>query len=631
LCAAVLKKSGAYAAMLNPHSKLGLGTSKKAKELQAAGAEWRKALDGTPWSDESPVKPPDAVCTEWTVAIQAIESPLELFRLASRPDICRSLLDLLAISDEACRGLGLPLGKEDDKAGATHQFHAAAQRLLFPKQLGSTLCKTIHPSIARVLPKMHTAQSGLTIRSFSHHLAFCDSEEVRPSWISIPASIGDTESVLHMNVLIAPWPQVIAPKQIAEVDNREDKLPYYRFSVEVKETGGRIAEQLSALTEEAYKLVGKVDMVILPELAMTERDHHFSRSALLRKGILLISGVGSSDPASNYLTVDVPISKYHGLHFRQRKHHRWKLEDHQIQQYHLGSGLDPEKRYWENIDIQARQLRFFVIRPWLVTCALICEDLARHDPVGDLLKGVGPNLLIALLMDGPQIQKRWSSRYAAGYADDPGCSELSITSLGMAALSKPTDGDSSQSRTVALWKDGLSNVQKEIAVPAGYDGIVLTLSLRPREEETADFRRDDARASFPSLTGVHPVKLPGSLPEWPQAPKGPAWISGAEAGLLAQLAQRDAPKDGSETGAAQPHDALSEEFMPPELSSMHDVAFRIGREVWRLKTGGDRPSGSDPSDWAAPEETYTAEKIVEWDRRNRETEIGPGRHVDRPG
>jgi hypothetical protein len=63
---------------------------------------------------------------------------------------------------------------------------------------------------------------------------------------------------------------------------------------------------------------------------------------------------------------------------------------------------------------------------------LICADLARQDPAADLIRAVGPNLLIALLMDGPQLSHRWPARYAAVPAEDPGTSVQTLTSLGMA-------------------------------------------------------------------------------------------------------------------------------------------------------------------------------------------------------
>jgi hypothetical protein len=70
---------------------------------------------------------------------------------------------------------------------------------------------------------------------------------------------------------------------------------------------------------------------------------------------------------------------------------------------------------------------------------LICEDLARQDPAAELVRAVGPNLLVALLMDGPQLANRWPARYAAVLAEDPGTSILTLTSLGMVERSRPTE------------------------------------------------------------------------------------------------------------------------------------------------------------------------------------------------
>jgi len=53
-----------------------------------------------------------------------------------------------------------------------------------------------------------------------------------------------------------------------------------------------------------------------------------------------------------------------------------------------------------------------------VLTVLICEDLARLDPVNDLVRAVGPNLVMSLLMDGPQLTTRWPARYATVLADD---------------------------------------------------------------------------------------------------------------------------------------------------------------------------------------------------------------------
>ncbi len=52
-------------------------------------------------------------------------------------------------------------------------------------------------------------------------------------------------------------------------------------------------------------------------------------------------------------------------------------------------------------------------------------------PGATILRAVGPNLVVCLLLDGPQSKERWSTRAAAALADDPGSSVLTLTSLGM--------------------------------------------------------------------------------------------------------------------------------------------------------------------------------------------------------
>src|SRR5207253_1966277 len=104
----------------------------------------------------------------------------------------------------------------------------------------------------------------------------------------------------------------------------------------------------------------------------------------------------------------------------------------------------------------------------------------------------------------PQLRSRWSARYATVLADDPGCSVLTLTSLGMAQLSRPP-GVKETSRIVALWKDAKTGGPFEIELPKGADGVVLTLSGEYFEEWTADGRGDRGTSGYPILTGVHPV------------------------------------------------------------------------------------------------------------------------------
>jgi hypothetical protein len=154
----------------------------------------------------------------------------------------------------------------------------------------------------------------------------------------------------------------------------------------------------------------------------------------------------------------------------QSKHHAWALSTSQIRQYGLSERLSARKLWWEDTKLHPRKLNFFRLNGWLTTCCLICEDLARQDPVAELVRTIGPNLLVALLMDGPQLTNRWSARYASVLADDPGCSVLTLTSIGMVRLSRAFG--SPESRVIALWKDQTTG-SVPIDLPYDAEAVVL--------------------------------------------------------------------------------------------------------------------------------------------------------------
>jgi hypothetical protein len=109
----------------------------------------------------------------WRLAISSIKDNAKL---------CQSLLQLCAAADQACAGVGSTYSLE---GSLDEQFHFQAEDLLTPKQNGSSLCREVHPTRARVLPKMHTPWSGLTIRSLSLYLSLCSADEVSPQWITL--------------------------------------------------------------------------------------------------------------------------------------------------------------------------------------------------------------------------------------------------------------------------------------------------------------------------------------------------------------------------------------------------------------------------------------------------------------
>lgn len=508
---ALLQRSGAYCTVLAnwPPSveQDGKGGRSRKGKKRRRSETWTKKIQriAEAWRKGWPkLKPPSDVKKAWMAIVASWAIPVA--ELQKDIVLCSALLELCAICDSACADVGLPHSRSMDNP----QFYLLADTNLSQNSEGSTLCVEIDGTRIRVLPKMRTPQTGLTVRSLSMHLALCPECELKPKWFTAPSLSPDR---LGLNLLIVPWPLEIHPSQFCETQPLKSEMgnmpeDFGFFTFQEKEVPPRVLDIVQRAFASAVTELGRIDGIILPELALTKEDHEDLSAYVLKQGAFLIAGVGEpSNPptehGTNMVCLDIP-----GLEpLSQRKHHRWKLTGAQIEQYGLGGKLHPERDWWEHVGLENRQVMLVSMFPWLVLCPLICEDLARPDPVGDIVRAVGPNLLIALLMDGPQVKERWGARYATALADDPGCSVLTVTSLGMSTLSRPSRGGIDRRRVVALWKDSQNGSPTEIELPPGKDAVALSLSVRYVEEFTADGRSDDGAAGCPTLSGVYPLEL----------------------------------------------------------------------------------------------------------------------------
>jgi hypothetical protein len=406
-------------------------------------------------------------------------------------------------------GKGAIIGQ---KAGHRSAFLGRATDLLRKsgKELDvSTLCHQVNHSVVRVLPKLHTPQCGMTIRSLTHNLALCPTGDVRAKWTELRASNVRRHS---LNLLLAPWPTEVSPRDFHPVGTKSAKLHdlpkkfgFFEYRpINVKQN---YFVNLKALLRNARKMVDRIDGVVFPELALTMSEYGKIREHLIQKNIFLICGVRA--PGKNFLRVDIPVPIrvrnkiiFGSMSHTQNKHHRWFLDERQIVQYGLGSCLNIDWKWWEHTSIEERELIFIALDEWLTICPLICEDLARQDPVAEVVRAVGPNLVIALLMDGPQLTSRWPARYATVLADDPGSSVLTLTSLGMCGLCRPPSIQT-PSRAIGLWKDANTGIAIPIQLPSDADGVILSLSSTLRNEWAADGRDDQESTAYPALSGMH--------------------------------------------------------------------------------------------------------------------------------
>jgi hypothetical protein len=141
---------------------------------------------------------------------------------------------------------------------------------------------------------------------------------------------------------------------------------------------------------------------------------------------------------------------------------------------------------------------------------LICEDLARTDPAMTAIRAVGPNLVVALLMDGPQLAVRWPGRYATVLAEDPGSAVLTLTCAAM--VDRSNWMEAKPARAIGLWRDSSDNIQ-EIGLPAGSLGILLTMQSAKKHQNTLDNRSDGSLSRQLTLTTVVPLFL-AEPPAW---------------------------------------------------------------------------------------------------------------------
>ncbi|MDX1948340.1 MAG: hypothetical protein SFU86_23325 [Pirellulaceae bacterium] len=538
IVAFILRRSSTYLSLINND---GLGPV-DADQIRTIGEQW--AIDDK-------TQPPPQVRKWWQTLYEHRATQLpELFEvLGPNGDdsserlrtLQVALLNLCAAADEAMAGVGVGVKNfEQLPMGALKMLRLAYKYLTNQDVTGSdeplrtargeSLCRAIDTNKIVVFPKMRTPQTGINIRSLTHHLALLRGGEVRTGWTAV-ADKRYHVALRSTRILVFPWPRQIFPTQFTDITPQTmpakwcEKFGYFNYVPH--DLQPEDFARFERLFLSASAQCGRIDGVIWPELALTEPDFDKISGRLAQHGVSwVVGGIGASSKRTlprglnhakivTYSPTDTQLSDKRTWPEResaqelkmtlttQAKHHRWRLDGRQIRQYGLGAVLDPRRMWWEWIDIPRRNVEFIALGPCLTMSVLICEDLAQSDPISDAIRAIGPNLVVALLADGPQLAGRWPGRYASVLADDPGSSVLTVTSAGMSRLSRPSGTAAAKADAVVLWKDPITGLH-EISLPsADTEGIVLSLSLEEDEQFTADFRSDDKSTTTLTLGGVH--------------------------------------------------------------------------------------------------------------------------------
>ena len=455
----------------------------------------------------------------------------------------RAALALLCIADEAAKDIGFETGAP--KSAQARLVEYEMRQSIKVEEKVYTLSGA-DPDYTCVLPKSRTPHVGCTLRSLSHHLALLPPRGLaRAYWTPGPPEPIEKSHVAPFNLVIVPAPFRIRASAFEGVEADEGRWGWFDVephwcprsdqAQEIVEGFDNFFRFVDQILTAAEKDVGEVHGLVFPEVALSHQVfvRLCERLQARRKFELLISGLFDAELETDVLrrgnfaamasfqarsegesTFDVSI---------REKHHRWRLDAGQIESYALGSALDAGRGWWERIDILSRSLDMFVLRGVSTVTTLICEDLARNDPCQELVRGIGPNLVVALLMDGPQLKDRWPARYATVLAEDPGSSVLTFTSLGLIQRANET-GRFPPARQVGLWRDD-GGKTVELVLPTSAQALCLTLQPSRIQERTLDGRTDDGDAQSWRLTAIAPVSIGSPSPDimmglWPVPTSG---------------------------------------------------------------------------------------------------------------
>jgi hypothetical protein len=442
----------------------------------------------------------------------------------------RAAIQLMACADEACSGLGFLVGEDaqlgDLAVDAMDQFFIPVLLESMPDRLANSITAGVDPDKVCVMPKALTPLTGCTTRSLSHHLALLPGRgQARARWIVSTAEESEPPSGL-LNLLLVPFPYRILASDFQPGQSPVKAQAGY-FGIDqgwLRSPRGHPSalDELTDLVEGLLREVERenrtIHEIVFPEIALTSdllrelgermaKKH--PRLERILAGTLDVLETPEGKRYRNCASVVELGGRKVISRYSQRKHHRWCLDRGQIETYGLRDQLAPEVPWWEEIDVDSREIRFALNRRNWVEAVLVCEDLARIDPVLPVIHAVGPNLVVALLLDGPQLVNRWPARYATVLADDPGSAVLSVTAIGMVERSRPLGVP--VRRVVGLWKDSFRGAT-ELELPVDAQALVLSIGSDDRTQWTMDRRSDGGASTQLRLLDVRPVRIPNPSP-----------------------------------------------------------------------------------------------------------------------
>ncbi|MEM7739326.1 MAG: hypothetical protein AAF225_00810 [Pseudomonadota bacterium] len=440
----------------------------------------------------------------------------------------QAALDILIITDALSVGVSAPHDWSSGRPVASYPallLSIYSMNDVLYRDEHKTLSFEIPRSVLVTQPKCRTPVVGSSLRSLTHNLTILPaSGTTTTKWDY--SSRSDKPDRSPLNILVIPIPYYLHAKSFQPLtDHIDGNWNYFRISPDWSKDvpPNYFVNFVKDLCSVAVKDIDKIDAVVLPECAITHEQYDALETAIADADVddvfyeieFIVAGTSSRKQDgrpredgnfvlystfahSNQHMANVRPAERGALRVSHAKHHRWKLHDQQIDDYRLSHVLNKGMSWWEYLPPNECELEVVRFRNTQSLMTLICEDLARVDPGQEVVRCIGPDLLIALLMDSAQISSRWPARYATVLAEDPGSSVLTVTSAALVhraneervrkARAEKRTKCPELSNSIGLWKDERTWSGIPITLEKDSEAVVLTISNKHREQRSLDGR-----------------------------------------------------------------------------------------------------------------------------------------------
>ena len=515
----ILQNSGIYQYVISAenHStrsfpdKSILITSKDRERIEETGSKW--AIGATP----------KRVKTLWSV-LSSCSKPLLVSNGGASERWWSAAVELLAIADEACNGVGyfVPENENRKENWVAKTANAILENGIprtpssrHVKHHDDRICSIastlVNSDVVCVQPKSRTPNVGCSLRNLSKNLSLLPPRgQMKIHWLTPPVE-QPSEHQSNLNLLLIPYPYKIENTWIkTEIicNENEDGWGWFELQQEwLQRHEDKFLEFIDALISKAATTNRKINGLVFPEFSLIYKIYEKLAIHLRDKYMSFDFLVAGTSENCNEKTGNFALaSHFYKVAGGNRamatvsrpKHHRWSLDRKQIESYKLNSSFQSTRvdlarkpecfKWWEHIPIYQRRIHVNALRDSSVFTAMICEDLARSDPAHEPIKAVGPNIVFVLLMDGPQIEWRWAARYSTGLAEDPGSSVMTITSKALVERWNAGKKVKEKNWSIGIWKDS-KNRAKEIICSPDSQAVVVELTSDTQIERTIDGRK----------------------------------------------------------------------------------------------------------------------------------------------